>query len=62
LTAVQAVPVRTFAPIQNVVGREPHGDRVAAKLECGHVIDVAATDTLIAHSCTACKPVEVRRG
>jgi hypothetical protein len=53
-------PMRTFAPTRRIIGRELHGDLAAVKLECGHVLAVAAT--AIAARCAACRPIEVLRG
>ncbi len=54
-------PARTFAPIQQVIGREVHGERAAVKLECGHVTDLEALHLVVATSCPACRPIEVIR-
>jgi hypothetical protein len=67
ITIVTPTPaVRTFQPLQRVIGLEPHGYRVAAKLECGHVRDVARFTVgpvrLSACTCETCHPIEVLRG
>ncbi len=54
-----AAPVRTFAPIQQVIGREVRGERAAVKLECGHVTDIEALHLVVATSCAVCPPIEV---